>query len=182
MRKWKAFMFFLVSVFFLISCSKRTFYKNRPKKGAYRDIEYFGSRHTINPNDTITINKYSSTGYFTVIKIKEEKKFYSIIITNDSMRIYHSDYPYHIIEQGRDSYQIISLKGKITKGREEIKLWQRYKLTLNPVLIPIASDIIIMPSSYIQYVYIKGMWIPIEMCCGENIYTTPNLDGLYYIP
>jgi len=171
---------FSVSFFLFGSCSKKVLNPSKPTKGTYVDREYFGGKYrTVNPNDTITINKYSITGYFTVMEIKERNGFYMIRIQNDSMRIHHSDLPYHIIVKNSIDYQIVSLKSKKREGYEKIKLWQRYKLTINPALVPRPRDV--MPSHVIVYIFTKRMWVPVEVCMLD-IYTTPNLDGLYYIP
>ena len=172
---------FSASFFLFWSCTKKILNPSKPTKGTYIDREFFGGKYrTINPNDTITINKYSLRGDFTVIDIKEEKGFYTIIIRNDSMRIHHSDYPYHIIVQNSISYQVVSLKSKKIEGYEKIKIGQRYKLTINPALIP-RQPTIILDGHVIVYIFTKGMWVPVSVST-EDTYTTPNLEGLYYIP
>jgi hypothetical protein len=171
MTNWRLLIFISVFFFLFGSCSKRFLNLSKPTKGTYVDREYFdGKYRTINPNDTNTINKYSLTEDFRIISIKQHKGFYTIMIDSDSS-IGHSFL-------SMSTFQIVSLKGKKIKGHEEIKIGQRYKLTINPALVPSPKNVI--PSHVIVYVFTKGMWIPVESTI--NIYTTPNLDGLYYIP
>ena len=75
---------------------------------------------------------------------------------------------------------VISLKNKKLEKYEEIKIGQRYKLTINPALTPRLENNVAR-AHIMVYIFTEGMWIPVQMSTLD-IYTTPNLEGLYYIP
>jgi hypothetical protein len=178
MRKWKAFMFFLVSVFFFISCSKRFLNLSKPTKGTYVDREYFDGIRTIDPNDTITIEKYSKIGRFEIIDIEERKTHYNVFVRSDSV-ITFFDSDSNIVYSRHIECQVVSLKSKKIKRYEKIKKGEKYDLTLIPNIV--FSDYNILPSHRGVYVYTKERYLLVVMSTLE-IYTTYNLDGLYYVP
>jgi hypothetical protein len=72
--------------------------------------------------------------------------------------------------------EIFSKKTDKIKEGQRIKKGEIYELTLNPYFM---HDILV--DFKIREVYISS--IPIGISTGRrNIYTSPNLNGLYYIP
>ena len=131
----------------------------------------------INPNDIILVKEYAITDIFTIIGIKSRKGVYRIEVQKDSL--------YHYRHQNFDSsfrdiyyyptYEIFTVKTEKLKGYTKIKKGRKYKLTLNPYFRHnILSDF------NTRGVYIKGRHFGISTGL-PNIYTTPNIDGLYYM-
>ena len=146
------------------------------RKGVYRNVKYYDGTISIDPNDTITINKYSLTENFTVTDIEKKKGYYNISVQSDSIQnIFDSDS--NIIYSFRIGYQIISLKTSNIKISKKIQKGQQYTLTLIPNVMFLGNPCTIL-SHRVLYVFTKGKYIAIVS--ASNIYTTPNLDGLYY--
>ncbi|MFZ4413401.1 MAG: hypothetical protein ACOYOV_09995 [Bacteroidales bacterium] len=75
--------------------------------------------------------------------------------------------------QGRT---IISIASKL-KGHPKIKIGKKYKLFLIPYF---EEDCI--PGDGNEVIYIDKIIIPNVRVLGINVYKTPNLKGLFYIP
>jgi hypothetical protein len=148
--------------------------KRTSTKTRFDDIIY------INPNDTVAIKKYSLKENFTIIDIKENSEHYDIIIQSDSMRTVTNTHPLTGKKENHSFYiqrQIVSLKSKEREECEEIKKGQQYELMLIPLLIYKPNAV---PSMRYIEVSIKGVYFHAYMTT-LNIFTTSNLDGLYYI-
>jgi hypothetical protein len=119
----------------------------------------------IDSNDIETIRKRALKGVFRIIDIKKQKGVYIIEVDSDSL---FKDNIYY-------SYQVFSIEMERIEGHKKIKKKRKYELTLNPYFMhDVFMDFI--P----RRVYIKGKSIGVST--GRmNIYTTPNLNGLYYI-
>jgi len=163
----------LISLVFMWSCSKDIY----SIKKICKKIEYPNDIISVDPNDTITINKYSLTENITIIRIEEKKEFYNIIIQSDSIRTIF-DLEGNIIDSFYINYQVVSPKMKNIRVSQKIKKGQRYTLTLTPCFISVPD---VLASIYTVYVFTKRICIPV-IKSTMSIYTTPNLDGLYYIP
>jgi len=179
--KKEILILFSIPFIFVWSCSKHVSHLPRPQKGIYTKTGFggYGDIVSIDPNDAVTINKYSLTETFTITNIIEEKGVYSIIIKSDSIRASVNPFTN---KNEKDSfyvhYQIVSLKSKKIKGYEEIKKGQQYELTLIPCILSKPNAI---PSMRYVRAYTKGKYCHVSMSMFD-IYTTPNLEGLYYIP
>ena len=161
-------------ILFFVSCTStknlyRNYYPYPITKRPYTESKYPIS---IDPNDTVSINKYSIIGNFTIIEIIEKNKvYYDIIVQRDSVDTV-SDSKNNV----KNFYRIISLKTKNIRLSKKIKEKQLYTLTLIPCFVPEPN--IVHGHMYVN-IYTKGLRIPIVKC-EPNIYTTPNLNGLYY--
>ena len=171
----------LISIsFFFVSCTStkkiyRNYYPSPITRSSYVEMVYPDGIVSIDPNDTITIKKYSRTETFTITDIEIiNNVYYRITVQSDSINTYF----YNGIEHSYNPIcEIISLKTKNIKLSEKIKKGQRYKFTLIPCFTHPERNII--PIHMYMYVYTKGLSIPVVVV--GNIFTTPNLEGLYYI-
>jgi hypothetical protein len=172
-------VFYCIPFIFMWSCSRYVFSPPSPKKGTYANVKITDSDIiSIDPNDTVAVRKYSLIENFTIIEIKERKGYYEIVVQSDSIRTSfnpitgkYGNHSFYV------QYQIVSLKPQKGKGCGEIKEGQQYKLTLIPCII-YNPDVI--PSIRYVRVYTKGMCFYVYMTTLD-IYTTPDLDGLYYM-
>ena len=178
--KKRILLIFSISFIFVCSCTKSIYSSLRIQKGVYMKIEYGDNIVSIDSHDTATINKYSLNENFIVTDIKKEKGFYNIIIKSDLMQTFLNPNT-----NTKDSfyahYQIISLKTKKIKRYEEIKKGQQYTLALTPHFYPNSNTTIGDEIYTVVFIFTKGMRVPVVKT-ALDIYTTPNLEGLYYIP
>ncbi|MCL2132659.1 MAG: hypothetical protein FWH36_09490 [Lentimicrobiaceae bacterium] len=79
-------------------------------------------------------------------------------------------------------YEILTVELKNLKGHKKIKKDKKYELTINPYFEYDYVDKYKYPSQtiYARPMNIKGKHIGI-FTNTWNIYTTPNIEGLYYI-
>jgi len=162
----------IISIFFLVVVFNGCVTKKRTSKR----ID-FGIILRDGPFSEVFIKKYSLKENFTITRIEEKDEFYYIIVQSDSIRtIIHpftnEEYTYN------PYYQIVSLKSEKIEEYEEIKIGERYDLTLIPLIIHEPGGF--FSSSFSIQTNIDGKDFSISVN-GLNVYTTPNLDGLYYI-
>jgi hypothetical protein len=141
----------------------------------------------INTDDTIKVKENAVTGVFKIIKIENERNIYRITLQRDS--IYYYRYFNEYDSSFRDTYfspvyEVYTVKLENFKGYKKIKKGKKYALTLNPYFeydyakYKYRSEVI-----DVRPVDIKGKHIGIGIgTTAPNIYTSPNIDGLYYIP
>jgi hypothetical protein len=134
----------------------------------------------INPNDTVMVNEKAETHVYKIIEIKKQKGVYRIKMESDTP-IYYQDQEDSLIHNRYfyPIYEVFSIQtNKQTNEQtkyKKIKKGGKYKLTLNPYFIHAG-----LVDFAIREVYING--IPFGISTGNtNIYTTQNLNGLYYI-
>jgi len=178
----------LISFSFLTCSRKYVCYS--PRDATTTKIKYvWDDMPLIDPNDTIMIEKKSLIENFTVIQIKKEKGVYAIIVESDSIRTRNmwSLLEFGFVENDSIStkynmttyqphYIIYSIKTENNKGYKRVKKGKRYDLILQPCF----KNSVVM-DFYVADIYIKGMYVPI-IVSTLKVFTSPNLDGLHYIP
>jgi len=114
------------------------------------------ANHSVFPeNDTIAKE-------YKILKIERDKKAYIKKVCNEKDSVW---------------YAVVSLKGK-TKKATKIKVGKSYKMSL----IPYFKEYIFPDPAICFRVNIGGNTIPVKSeGWAGNVYTTPNLKGLYYI-
>jgi|AntAceMinimDraft_16_1070373.scaffolds.fasta_scaffold38621_2 hypothetical protein len=118
------------------------------------------SAFSTNYNDLYSID--TTAKEYKILKIERVKKAYIIKVCN---------------EKDSTWYAVVSLKGKAKKC-SKIKVGKSYKMSLTPYF---NEDM--FPDHAICFrVIIGGITIPVKSeGWAGNVYTTPNLKGLYYI-
>ena len=179
MTQKRVLLGYVVLMFFLtLSCSRRM-YVHIPPKGWTIGCPFSDSRGCIPINllDTTTVNQRAITYNFKVTDIKKQKGVYRIIMEVDSLVHYQyvrdsliQDYYYY------PAFEVFSVQTEKMKNYKKIKKGKKYELTLNPYFM---HDFLV--DFAVREVYIRGISIGIRTG-GPNIYTTFNLNGLYYIP
>ena len=137
--------------------------------------------------DIITVKERAITDVFKIVDIKKINWIYVIQVQKDSLC--HYRYFNEKDSSFRDvysypAYEIFSTEVEKIKGCEKIKVGKKYELTLNPYF---EYDFFsrykynTLDNRFPRAVDIKGKHIGIYSV-EPNIYTTSNIDGLYYIP
>ena len=118
----------------------------------------------IDAKDTAMVNKRAFIGVFEIKDIKVQKGVYKIEVKCDSL---YKDGTEHWCE-------IYSIKDKHIKGFKKIKKGYKYEMVLNPYFFyDYLSDFAF------REVNLNGRILGISTG-AINIYTSPNLKGLYY--
>lgn len=120
----------------------------------------------IDIRDTALVNKRAYIGIFEIIDIELQKGVYKIVVKCDSL-----------YKDGSERWvEIYSVKSKKNKGLKKIRKGCNYEMILNPYFLHDSGV-----DFCSREVYLNGKLYGIST--GRiNIYTTPNLQGLYYIP
>jgi len=170
----------LLTVFLLASCHRYTSFVHFPQKNTEIGCPLYDSIGCLpmNPRDTIMLRERAITGIFKVVEIKKQKWVYRVRVQKDSLihyryqschdTSYQEMYYYPI-------YEVFTVKTEKLKGYKKIKKGEKYELIVNPYF---EHDI--WTDFSVRGVYIKGKHVGIATGM-ENIYTSPNINGLYYI-
>jgi hypothetical protein len=157
----------LLMIVIISSCHRR-FYVYFPPKGWEIGCPFDDLRGCIpiNPKDTMIVKERSIIGIFEIVDIELQKGVYKIGVQCDSL-----------YKDGSQRWcEVFSIETMKMENKKKIKKGQKYKLILNPYFV---HDI--LTDFCPRKVYIQG--IPVGISTGRiNIYTTQNLNGLYYIP
>ncbi len=192
MKTTFVFRIFLFCLVLFYSCSKNTsIYKElkykhiykAPTKGEYENTRYSKDIIPISPYDTVMMKRYSLTDTFTVLEITKEKGVYIIEIERSSPLIIYDSLGQQFIEYIPYG-EIVSKQTRKVKGVEKIEVGKKYKFILNPCFVPHPIFPIKYGGSrerlYSIYLFTKGWKIPF-LKSALDVYTSPDLEGLYYI-
>jgi hypothetical protein len=135
-----------------------------------------------NPNDSAAYKRLIiKEGYVKKIDIK--KGIYRITVKIDSLTINTNFYDttdnvfYNNCFLDSFYVEIFTIKEEKVKGQKKIKEGQSYLFTIMPYFV---YDCSFGCSNMIREVFISG--IPLALATYRiNVYTSPNLKGLYYI-
>ena len=164
-------------------CSLSDKYISIPVKAIcfYTTVSYWDSYE--NKIYTPTEYKQQMLDYKITDSIEQEKR--SVIEDFVITEIYEGDGVYEIIVK-KDSipYEIVSLKTDEKKDLNIIKKGKKYKMKLIPYFNFYVSDNtgVNFPREYTYMLYIDGYKVQGANILHWQLYTTPNLKGLYYIP
>lgn len=115
--------------------------------------------------DSIEQEKRSVIEDFVITEIYEGDGVYEIIVKNDS-----------------NSYEIVSLKTDEKKDLNIVKKGKKYRMKLIPYFNFYDSEDTGFPRERTYMLYIDGYKIQGANILHWQLYTTPNLKGLYYLP
>lgn len=156
----------IIILILLEGCSQRTFVYIPKDNTVFGLLDRPKFSTPIDIRDTALVNKRAYIGVFEIIDIELQKGVYKIEVKCDSL-----------YKDGSERWvEIYSVKSKKMKGLKKIKKGCNYEMVLNPYFL---HDVCVDFRS--REVYLNGKRYGIST--GRiNIYTTPNLKGLYYFP
>lgn len=118
----------------------------------------------------------STINYYTLIKIIEWPKSYAHKIVNKRTKKIKV-YRLRFVDDNETYYDVFSIDNK-TESRTKLIIGEKYKLLL---LSYFGKDIKPMVEGKYLFLLIDDVWISQVYIHNINIYTSPNLEGLYYI-
>ncbi|MDD3939929.1 MAG: hypothetical protein WC946_09145 [Bacteroidales bacterium] len=178
-NKIKLFVIFLViNPYIFLGCYSHKF-AYIPEENTTFGCPFYDSLGCIpiNPTDTLLVKNRSETNLYTICDIKKQNNVYRIKVEIDTLISYNFNHDSNLTTKYyRPTYEVFSLKTKKIKEFEKLKKGNKYKMTLNPYFL---HDI--LADFKVRGVYIQDQYFGIST--GKtNIYTSPNVYGLYYIP
>jgi hypothetical protein len=130
------------------------------------------------PKDSLRLIAKDTTMIVEILTITKIKGT-EINLKKNGLKIKRKKKNVYILKCASDDNQsriIISLSSKI-KGYSKVKVGKKYKLFLIPYF---EEDC--MPGDGYEVINIDNLIIPNIRVLGINLYLTPNLKGLFYLP
>jgi RHS repeat-associated protein len=166
-----------ITMIFTLGCCKQRFVWI-PPKGTINSYTIYGCPWAdpicctpMNTKDTAMVRQKAKTGIFKILKIQKTKFVYRFELEKDTLMYNASLRKYY-----HPFYEVFSIQTDKQKKHQKIRIGKKYQLTLNPYFVHNC-----FVDGSVRGVYINGINIGVSTLYG-NIYTSPNINGLYYIP